>query len=288
MDTLAYLEKFSEMQKKISQAVGIYNKLDTNKELYLERLRNCIEGKDMLVYLINIKNIYDREIRVLQYCKAGIERAREIIDQAREEILPPKSIPKIIGQFISRKVGRLINKIQKPRLKPEVNEDLELLIELSRALYAEISKEIKFLESNIEIIENHLNKQRRAISDLITLGEKEILVGNIAWFDEYKQFELDRFKEFEFLKGIEKKSKKARIISKINNINLILKRSGWYLKVKPIVWAGTSSFVSWPTSFALVGIGVLSMQFAWVGVIPFAVLRWAPDMALIAKEWKNL
>jgi hypothetical protein len=34
--------------------------------------------------------------------------------------------------------------------------------------------------------------------------------------------------------------------------------------------------------------GVLSMEFAWVGVIPFAILRWAPDSALIAKEWKNI
>ena len=95
---------------------------------------------------------------------------------------------------------------------------------------------------------------------MIVLGEKEILVGNISWFDEFKIFDANRYEEFEFLKNIDKKSKKIKIIAKINNINLILQRSGWYLKVKPIVWAGTSSWVSWPASFALVGMGVLSMQ----------------------------
>lgn len=287
MDTLAYSVQFLEMQKKINQAVRIYNALEKRKEEYLTNLRNCVDWKQMLFYLVKIKEIYDREIRVLQYCKVGLERSRYVIDQAREEILPSKSLSKIIGQFLSRKIERLDNWIRGVQ-QTETNENIELLIELARALYEEVAEEIRFLEQNIHFVEDCFIKQRKEISGLIVLGEKEILVGNIAWFDEFKRFDANRAKEFEFLKDTEKKSKKVKIIAKINNINLILQRSGWYLKVKPIVWAGTSSWVSWPTSFALVGMGILSMQFAWVGVIPFAILRWAPDIALIAKEWKNI
>lgn len=290
------LNNFLKIQAKIIQVLGIENELEKRKMAVLERLRNSQENDDMMKWLNFLVEIYNRELRVLEYCRIGLKNAKDVLESSEIHIFAGQNKMSLLKIYARRIFSAIVEKADRTLIsldskitgmeksKYNAYEDAKIGTDLLKAIYLEL--EIKTFESYIILLEDTLIKQKRYLSELLKEGKKGVLVGNIAWYDDFKNFEIEKSKGLQIINEIKAKSRRGKIILRIEKINDIIRRNKILAGIQPIVIPSTSSLVSWPTAVYFSSqLGIIMIPLV---ILCFTIIRWSPSAAIVLKEWKNL
>lgn len=157
-----YLKDFKEIKDKTFQALRIINALEKKKADGIDRLvrlskENTAPNHDEILKILNsLLETYNREMRVFEICRRGLDNTRRIFNDFQADM------DRIRNETLSTKIK---NKIPFLRQNKDEYEEIDLLLKL---MYRELNKEIIYSEELFIKILGNVQEQHTYLLGVIS------------------------------------------------------------------------------------------------------------------------